>query len=177
MSTRGVKTRADNYSFVLFFQEQWPRLVAGLSWSLPPGVDAEDIAQEAFAIAFSRWSLVSHHPRPDVWLFLTALRVANRARLRHLLRLRKERAAGWEGNFSANSEVELAVQQALLALPIRQRKAIVLRLYYGMSTRETARELGCREGTVKSLVSRGRAVLRENLSNLEEEDVHDHHRN
>lgn len=46
----------------------------------------------------------------------------------------------------------------------RQRAALVLRFFEGMSDEESAAALGCRVGTVRSLISRGLATLREQLS-------------
>lgn len=58
--------------------------------------------------------------------------------------------------------IELA--QALARLPFRQRAAIVLRYYGRESEREIAERLGCRTGTVGSLIHRGLAALRKELS-------------
>jgi len=52
------------------------------------------------------------------------------------------------------------VRQALYRLSERQRAAIVLRYYEDLSEAQTAEILGCRPGTVKSLVSRGMETLR-----------------
>ncbi|ADP82887.1 SigE family RNA polymerase sigma factor [Pseudofrankia inefficax] len=49
---------------------------------------------------------------------------------------------------------------ALRRLPARQRAAVVLRHYEDLSEAETARQLGCTVGTVKSLTSRGLDRLR-----------------
>ena len=49
---------------------------------------------------------------------------------------------------------------ALAMLPARQRAAIVLRFYSDLSEAATAAALGCRPGTVGSLVHRGLAQLR-----------------
>jgi RNA polymerase sigma-70 factor (sigma-E family) len=46
----------------------------------------------------------------------------------------------------------------------RQRAALVLRFFEDMSDDDAATALGCRVGTVRSLVSRGLAVLREQLA-------------
>lgn len=48
----------------------------------------------------------------------------------------------------------------LQRLPARQRTAIVLRIYEDLSENRVAEILGCRPGTVRSLVSRGLAELR-----------------
>ena len=48
-------------------------------------------------------------------------------------------------------------------LPERQRTALVLAYYGGFTRAEIAEALDCREGTAKSLVSRGLARLRKEL--------------
>ncbi len=50
--------------------------------------------------------------------------------------------------------------EALRRLPDRQRAAIVLRFYEDLPEAEIARVLGCRPGTVKSLIHRGLARVR-----------------
>ena len=50
---------------------------------------------------------------------------------------------------------------ALAALPERQRAAIVLRHHLDLPDDEIAALLGCRRSTVRSLVKRGLASLRE----------------
>jgi RNA polymerase sigma factor (sigma-70 family) len=55
----------------------------------------------------------------------------------------------------------------LLALPARQRAALVLRYYEDLSERETADVLGCTVAAVKSLVSRGTSTLRNEIEGEE----------
>lgn len=62
----------------------------------------------------------------------------------------------------ATLELRQALWGALQALPHRQRAALVLRFYEQASIAEIAETLGAREGTAKSLVSRGLAALRAN---------------
>ena len=50
---------------------------------------------------------------------------------------------------------------ALGALSARQRAVLVLRYYEGLADREIAALLGCREASVRSLASRGLAVMRQ----------------
>ena len=54
--------------------------------------------------------------------------------------------------------------QALLALPVRQRAAIVLRFYEDLTEAQTAQAMGCAVGTVKSQVHAGLTKLRAQLS-------------
>jgi RNA polymerase sigma factor (sigma-70 family) len=53
-----------------------------------------------------------------------------------------------------------ALWRALLALPTRQRAALVLRFYEDLSEREAAEVLGCSVGALNQLVVRGMAGLR-----------------
>jgi RNA polymerase sigma-70 factor (sigma-E family) len=54
----------------------------------------------------------------------------------------------------------LSQLELLRRLPPRQRAAVVLRFYDDLSIQETAAALGCTEGTIKSLSSRGLRALR-----------------
>ena len=53
------------------------------------------------------------------------------------------------------------LRDALIALPIRQRSAIVLRYLCDLPEEEIAAILKCRRSTVRTLVRRGLAELRE----------------
>ena len=57
-----------------------------------------------------------------------------------------------------------AMFEALQALPVMQRKAVLLRHWLGLSIEETAQELGISVGTVKSHTSRGVHKLQETLT-------------
>jgi RNA polymerase sigma factor (sigma-70 family) len=151
--------------FEEFYATQWSRLVAALAHAVPDGDDPRDAAQEAFARAYARWSSVSRHERPDAWLFLTGFRIATRIRRRAARR--PEAGPADAPELFGNVDVMLALAQ----LSQRQRAALLLREIYGLSTKETARALRCREGTVKSLLARGRAALAMSLS--EEGSTHD----
>jgi RNA polymerase sigma-70 factor, ECF subfamily len=60
-------------------------------------------------------------------------------------------------------DMSARVQQALLALPERQRQALVLFHYEGLSQIEVAGILGVSDEAVESLLSRGRRALRGTL--------------
>ena len=57
------------------------------------------------------------------------------------------------------SEEHREVFAALRRLPDRQREALVLRFYLGVTEEETARAMGITRGTVKSSTSRALAAL------------------
>lgn len=62
------------------------------------------------------------------------------------------------------TEERSALFEALQALPLMQRKTVLLRHWLGLSTAETATELQISEGTVKSHTARGLARLEAGLS-------------
>ncbi len=55
------------------------------------------------------------------------------------------------------------VWEQVLALPPRQRAALVLRFYEDLSEAQTAEAMGCAVGTVKSQVSAGLSKLRDRI--------------
>ena len=57
----------------------------------------------------------------------------------------------------------VALIQGLRTLPHRQRAAIVLRYFEGLSEQEVADTLGCSVAALKSLVTRGKRSLQEHL--------------
>jgi RNA polymerase sigma factor (sigma-70 family) len=116
--------------------------------------DAEDVAQDAFARIHLRGDRVV---RPGAYLRRCvvngALDVLRRRKLADRVRsLRAEDSTGLGAD---------ELSDALAALPDRQRAALVLRYYQGLSEQEVAEALDVRPGTAKSLVHRGLANLRE----------------
>lgn len=58
----------------------------------------------------------------------------------------------------------------LRLLSQRQRAALVLRFFEDLTDEQTAAALGCRVGTVRSLISRGLATLREQMAEVPRND-------
>jgi RNA polymerase sigma factor (sigma-70 family) len=116
--------------------------------------DAEDVAQDAFARVHLRGDRVD---RPGAYLRRCVVNGA-------LDVLRRRKLADRVRALRAEDSTALGADElsdALAALPDRQRAALVLRFYQGLSEREVAEALGVRPGTAKSLVHRGLANLRE----------------
>ena len=126
---------------------------------------AEDLVQEAFVRAFARFV---HLRQPEAIGGYLQRTVVNLAR-KQFRRTRNERecsaSAGVSFEVAAQPDVELREQlwSAMRALPYRQRAALVLRFYEDKSEREIARCLGCRVGTVKSVLHRALTALREQI--------------
>ena len=66
----------------------------------------------------------------------------------------------------ATTQQRRALERALAQLPARQRQVFLLREWQGMTTTETARTLGCSEGTVKQHHFRALHALRAKLSEV-----------
>jgi RNA polymerase sigma factor (sigma-70 family) len=114
---------------------------------------AQDLVHDVFIRAHSHWRRVEH-PRSYVRAaVVNACRSASR-------RSRRERSA--DALFVVEDAALEADEMfdALSALPYRQRAALVMQFYEGLPQSEIAEILGCREGTVASLVHRGLAQLR-----------------
>jgi RNA polymerase sigma-70 factor (sigma-E family) len=120
---------------------------------------AEDIVQEAFVELYRRWPEIRD---PESWLHTV---VVNRSRSwwRRLIVARRHVARGSPVESAPSAEDGTAVRQALLALNRRQRAAVFLRFYLDLPELAIAEALGCRPGTVKSLLHRALATLREHL--------------
>jgi RNA polymerase sigma-70 factor (sigma-E family) len=126
--------------------------------------EAEDVAQEACARAYSRWSTVRDHAEP--WCVRVASNLAlDLLRSRSRAVRRNERIAA-ESTFAAGASTDdrLDLYAALSTLPKRQRESVVLRYLGDLSEAQTADLMGCSVGSVKTHSSRGIAALREALA-------------
>jgi len=139
--------------FGAFYAAEWSHAVRLASLLTQQRGAAEDIAQEAFTQVLGAWDRVE---RPAAYLTTTIVN-ACRAWGRKQQRERDRLPLLVSPDRTEPEFAELA--DALAALPHRQRAALVLRYYGDCSEAEIAAALGCRAGTVKSLVSRGLAQL------------------
>src|SRR5215467_5939549 len=121
--------------------------------------EAEDIAQEAFARAWQRWSAVSRCDSPEAWV----RRVASNLAASRWRRLRVARSAAIhpaaERHHPEISPDTVALVAGLRKLPERQRLVLVLHYLGDCTVEQIAAELGCPVGSVKGWLSRGRAAL------------------
>jgi RNA polymerase sigma-70 factor (ECF subfamily) len=141
--------------------------------------DAFDAVQDAMV------KLVRYAGRPpEEWppLFWSILR--RQLTDRHRRNAVRRRVLGWIGRDDAGNDDALAalpdpredpqrrqedaeawraLSQALRALPRRQRECFLLRELQGLDVAETARAMGCSEGSVKTHLSRAMSALRGKL--------------
>ena len=125
---------------------------------------ARDLVQEAFVRVAGRFA---HLRKPDVFATYLRRTIVNLHTSR-LRRLRLERAYVAREASRRTPDAEAPdpterdeVWHAILALPPRQRAAIVLRFYEDLTERESAEILNCSVGAVNQLVARATAALRE----------------
>lgn len=109
---------------------------------------AEDLVQESFVRLHRNWGRAD---QPAAYLRTT---VVNRCRSWQRRRVLERRPPVSVGPTVVEGEPR-EMLDALARLGVRQRTALVLRFYADLSEADIARALGCRPGTVKSLVHRG----------------------
>jgi RNA polymerase sigma-70 factor (sigma-E family) len=153
----------DDQEFDAYVGASGPRLKR-LAFLLTGDLDAaEDLLQTAYAKALPRWSRIRTYDQPDAYMRRVLVNgrtsLWRRTRGREVLTDRVPDRAGADP-MSARDEAE-DLRRALLALPAKQRAAVVLRFYCDLSEQETAAAMGVSVGTVKSHTSRGLARLRE----------------
>lgn len=143
--------------------EAYPRLVGLVALYVGDVHIAEDLAQEA---------LVRLHLHPDrssivdvrAWLATVALNLARSWWRRRAAELRaNSRSRRVDDGVGPDPADVLAVREAVLALPPRQRAVVVLRFYGGLSVAQVAAGLGMPEGTVKSATHHAIDRLRRTL--------------
>ncbi|PSL02140.1 RNA polymerase sigma-70 factor (sigma-E family) [Haloactinopolyspora alba] len=126
---------------------------------------AEDLVQTALVKLYAAWPRIHTAGAEDAYV----RRIIVRAHLDEKRRPWRRERVGLDGVDQAAPEaLSLEDNDALLAalktLPHRQRATVVLRYWCGLSVEETAEDLGCSTGTVKSQTARAMSALRAALS-------------
>jgi RNA polymerase sigma-70 factor (sigma-E family) len=121
---------------------------------------AEDLLQTALTKAWTAWHRIETDPEPYVRKILVNTYATWWRR-----KWTGERPTEVLPEVSELNEIDTHAERrdlwsALGRLPRKQRAAVVLRYYEGLSEAETAEVLGCTPGTVKSQTSRALAKLR-----------------
>ncbi len=153
-----------------------PRMLALATRMLGDEAEAEDVAQEAMLRAWKqvpRWTFGK--ARFDTWLHRVGLNLCyDRLRKRREVVMAEppdqiDDAPTPEAAMAqqeAQQDLTLRIRAALDALPQRQREAIVLCHYQGLSNIEAAELMDVSVDALESLLARGRRGLRERLAPL-----------
>lgn len=156
MTAQPTAVDAPTETFESVFGQRWTRMVKLATLTNGSAAVAEEIVQDAFEQLHKNWATVH---QPTAWL-----RAAVVNRCRDWLRRRTlERRHAVAADDLTEPDEGIAMRDALSMVTPRQRAAIVLRFYEELNEREIADLLGCRPGTVKSLLARGLQTLRKEL--------------
>ena len=154
------------------------RIVLGLGQSVGlAGADLDDAAAETFWAVYRALPSFAGRSALTTWVYSIACRTlvrfrARRDRHRHRAAPLDAAAHSDAGADAASDGLERreqseAVWSAVAALGPRSAMAVELFYRRGLSVEEVAAALGCPQGTVKTLLFRARAALRQSLGHLE----------
>lgn len=150
---------AERSSFEVFYAENYVKTVRTAALITGVQAVAEEIAQDAFLQLLRSWESVQH---PTTWVRRATVSGCRSWQRRHIRE--RERSPQTEQPELVTSDPDgLAVRDALSVLSPRQRAAVVLRYFDDLSEASIAEALGCRPGTVKSLLARSLPKLKEAL--------------
>lgn len=148
--TAGVAAWAGSEAVYIAAYRDLLRVAFVLTGSAPA---AEDVVQDVFAKIGTRIDTLAE---PASYLRVA---VVNRCRSLH-----RRSVAAPPPDKTGDTLMDVGLielRDALMALPLRQRSAIVLRYLCDLPEEEIAASLKCRRSTVRTLVRRGLAELRE----------------
>jgi RNA polymerase sigma-70 factor (sigma-E family) len=123
---------------------------------------AEDIVSDVLCRTYERWDHIGGLAEPHAYVRRMVLNefLSWRRRIARTMP-RADVEPDRPSHDGADERAERdAMIRRLARLPRRQRAAVVLRYYLGLPDAAIAEELGCRETTVRSQISRALATLR-----------------
>lgn len=165
--------QGDKHAFAHLLSAYLPSLLAFIKRYIKEHAQAEDIAQETFLRVWQRardWEAREHSPRS--WIF----RIAFNLCIDHI-RKQKPTTDMLDALIEPHSPEVMAIAQnqhrhlqfALDRLPERQRTALYLCAFNGLSNKEAAAIMKLGVDALESLLARARRTLREYFANLESE--------
>ncbi len=145
------------------------RMIYSLTYRMSGSAsDAEDLAQETFIRAYRSLDSYRGTAKLSSWLYRIALNLCLRWKKREHRRgvADTEWGGGEVPDRAADARSE-RVQEALVLLPPKQRAAVILTIFDGMTHSEAAAVLGCAEKTLSWRLFVARRRLAELLRDFE----------
>ena len=166
--------KGEEEAFVKLYGAYRDRIVGYAYRLLNDQAQAEEAAQEVFLKIYRARDRYTPRSRFSTFIFRVATNhcLNLKARVEHKL---VNRGADPEGQPTmgrtqdehlAQQKLRSALSQALSALPAKQRAALVLVHYQGLSYREAADAVNVSESALKSLIHRARSAMMRELSPL-----------
>ena len=125
---------------------------------------AEELVQDTLVRLYPKWAMVAAAEVPLAYVrrsltngFVNFTRRASRREIAVDFVPERMDSIDRPGQFDDRDEIWAMLRD----LPERQRAALVLRYFHDLPDEEIGDALGCRVGTVRSLVSRGLTAMRE----------------
>jgi RNA polymerase sigma-70 factor, ECF subfamily len=155
-------------AFVQLYRRHRDRIVSFTRRMLGNQAQAEEAAQEVFLKLYCARTSYQAKSRFSTFLYRIAINhcLNQQALLEHKLVKRDQPARDWAAPQAGQQDALLrqkqlraALEAALLKLPERQRAALLLVHYEGLSYREAAESIDVTEGAVKALIHRARAAM------------------
>lgn len=154
--------------FDTMYRAEFGRLVGALHLYCGDLDLARDFVQEAMARACRDWHRVGRSRTPSAWVYRVAINLASSWFRRVAVARRSTRTTGV--HLDPDTGTHVALRQAVAALPMRERQAVVLRYVADLPIDDVAEIMHCAPGTVKALTSRATAKLRTaGLADMEDE--------
>ena len=126
--------------------------------------EAEEVAQDAFVRVFERWDRVGALEDPTGYLFRVSMNVFRSRYRRASLGVRRALfLAPAETDDLAAVETRHEVVRLLRGLAPKQRAAVLLTAILDYSAEEAGRMLGLRASSVRSLTTRARAQMKQEV--------------
>lgn len=160
----------DREAFDLLMESYYPKTLRMAYLISGSYADSEDIVQETFIQVYLNRRRIREPQYFERWLYKTLTREAWRVCRRNKKEQPVEEVFGENTPSGASVPEEVMknardkeLYEAIGRLPAKQRIAVVLYYFNGMSTREIASVMGCLEGTVKSRLYTARNQLKQVL--------------
>lgn len=127
---------------------------------------AQDVTQAVLERAWQRWSTIGQFEHPDAYLRRMIVNefISVRRRLRRLEFRAQVHDSQVSTDLPGASADRVALVVGIRRLAPRQRAALALRYWLGLSYAEVGDELGCSEATARSHVARAVRHLRIDLA-------------
>ena len=164
-----ASTRQPSESFEDFFHDCYEPLLRALYLVTGDAHEAEELAQEACFRVYERCERLRGTANPAGYAYRAALNL-RRSRLRRLAVAARRTWRGDEPDAFRSVDDRDAIRRALADIPSRQREALVLLDWVGLSDQEAAEILGVRPEAARMRASRARQKLRDQMGRGEIDD-------